>query len=113
MKTISKLNDKLIPLFQDGELPEDVLERIRGTIPTLRQMLVRLAGGPKPKDGEESIWAFQVGMKLRSATDDSVDLEDADFNLLKNRAKDNAMGWNSWELGQIRLHLEECEKAKS
>jgi|GEM_PF-3766020 len=107
MKIITELNKKLY--FVDEDLLD---EKNKGTIPTYKQMLLRLACNPTPKDADEGVWSFQVAIKIRSATGDSVQLEDADFRLLWNRAKENVLGWNSAYIGQIKLKLEESQQAE-
>jgi len=61
------------------------------------------------KSGEEAVDLFEIALKLKSAND-SVDLEDAQFKLLKACCNDNPVGWPSVIHGQLYKKLKESDK---
>lgn len=61
------------------------------------------------KSGEEAVDLFEILLKLKSANGE-VDLEDAQFKLLKACCNDNPVGWPSVVHGQLFKKLQESEK---
>ena len=61
------------------------------------------------KSGEEAVDLFEVNLKLKAANGE-VDLEDAQFRLLKTCCNENPVGWPSVIHGQLYKKLQEAEK---
>lgn len=111
MKKLSRLNEKIVPGIPANEMPPDIRETHMNLVPTYRQMFSRLAVLAKPKDDDESIMGYQLGLKIRSAEGDILDVEDAEFRLLMRRTKENVMNWNTNEHAQVLICLQQIEKA--
>lgn len=101
MKTIKGIDEK-IKHFEEAPGSDN--------LPTFRKMFLLGVGSQKGANGEEAISLYSVGLKIRDAKD-SVELEDADFNLLKKACNDNPAAWLSFYHGQVLLKLKEAEGA--
>ena len=61
------------------------------------------------KSGEEAVDLFEINLKLKQAKGE-VELEDAQFKLLKTCCNENPIGWPSVIHGQLYKKLQESEK---
>ena len=61
------------------------------------------------KSGEEAVDLFEINLKLKAAKDE-VELEDAQFKILKTCCNENPVGWPSVIHGQLYKKLQESEK---
>lgn len=61
------------------------------------------------KSGDEAVDLFEIALKLKHAQD-SVELEDAQFKLVKTACNENPIGWPAIIHGQIFKKLQEAEK---
>lgn len=104
MKKIKGLEDKLSPI---EELPKGVDVKL----PTYRAMFKAAVGNSLGKSGEESIDLYQVGMKLK-IEGDSIDLEDAEFKLLREACEKNPAQWTAHYHAQVLMKLKEAEIEK-
>ena len=102
MKTIKNVDSKP-EHFQDDIAPE-----VAATIPTYRKMFKAAVGMGLAKDGENAIDLVQLGLKLR--VDGDINLEDAEFKLLKERCSQNPAQWTAHFHGQVMMKLKEAEK---
>lgn len=121
MKTIEHMKEKC-PLLEpiEAHIAEEVktkMQELANNQATLRRLLVQQVCAPKAKDEMESVAVFQIGMKLRSA-DESCDLEDSEFRLVRDRVKENKLEWGGHIQGWVANKLDEAdlksrEKAKA
>ena len=103
MKTINRLAEKPTH-FREDISPEEL-----ENLPTFRRLFLNQLGGSQGENGEEAIEMYQLGLKIRSATE-SVDLEDAQFKILKKVCEKNKIQWLSHFHAQVLLLLKESEK---
>lgn len=104
MKTLKGLDQKPETLETEG-VPQNVLD----TIPTFRRLFKILVGNCVPKPNtDEAADLWQIGLKLKCEGD--VSIEDAEFKLLKNKAKENPTQFTAHILGQMLNKLSEAEK---
>lgn len=106
MKTVTGIDAKAHH-FVDEMTPEE-----QSVIPTYRRLMLNALGGSKAKDAEESVDMYQALLKIRGASD-KVDLEDAEFRLVLNKCKENAIGWPAIWQGQIITFLGQFDGHKN
>lgn len=103
MKTIKDVDAK--PTHFQDDLPADAA----AAMPTYRKMFKAAVGMGMAKDGENAIDLMQLGLKLK--VDGDIQLEDAEFKLLKQRCSENPAQWLAHFHGQVMLKLREAEEA--
>lgn len=106
MKTLTGLDEKLKHF--DDTMPEAVANNM----PTFRKMLCNVLGAGQASSGDEALAMFGLGLKIRTATTDSVGVEDSDFAILKAKVAGNPLGWMAHFLAQVVMKLKEAEAAK-
>lgn len=108
MKKLTGLTGK--PSISDESLEGDLRTAAEKMLPTFRQMLMaHVANAEPPKDPEKAIGLWQVGMKVRSATDE-VELENADFDALKDAVKSNGGRYSNHYQAQLFMKMKEWSK---
>ena len=103
MKTIKRLLEKPTH-YNEAASPEE-----NEILPTFRRLLLNQLGASPGENGEEAIEMYQIGLKIRSANE-SVELEDAEFKILKKVCEKNKIQWLSHFHAQVLLLLRESEK---
>ncbi len=101
MKTLNGLNRKLNP-------PN--LRTEQEAIPTYRDVLIDSLKFSRPKDGSESIKLNRLADKVFDSTE-TLQVEDADFLLLKEKTNANATGYLTWVHGQVMEKILEWERS--
>jgi len=101
MKTIKGLRNK------PGLLEEE--PGINSTIPIFRLLFKNMIGKSLAKSGDDSIDRYQVGMKLMQDQDD-IELEDAEFLLLKDAVETNQSQLAAHYHAQMMMKLKDAEK---
>lgn len=107
MKTIKGLDDQLTHFDPDAS------EKDRAQVPTMRKMFVSALGASTPDGGEQAIVMFRLGGKILDTKGPEVALEDAEFNLLKEKCGKNSVRWMAHYLAQVMIRLQEAEKAET
>jgi len=107
VKTINGLNSKL------QHFDESAPEVMTASLPTFKKMFLNLLGGGQPKDGDEAIEMFALGLKIRANQEDEILLEDRELNLLKTKCLANPAGWMAHFLAQAILKLKDAENTNS
>ncbi len=102
MKHIKDLDEKLTHF--DPEAPAQEAERL----PTFRKLFLYALGSSTASNGEEAVRMWDVGIKIKNAKVD-IDLEDADFNILKSVCEQNPLKWMAYYFAQILFKLKESE----
>lgn len=102
MKTIKGIEEKL-------SLVEDVAPGADVQLPSYRQMFKAAVGNSLGKDGDNSIDLYQLGLKLK-VEGKSLDLEDAEFKLLKTACETNPAQWKAHFHAQVLIKLKDSEK---
>lgn len=74
MKTIKDI-DAQIQHWEDG-FPKDQL-------PTYRRMFCNALGVAKANSGDEAVSIFDLGIKIKNCLENDIDLENAEFELLR------------------------------
>ena len=106
MKTLKGLDQK------PGTIEETTDERILEQIPSFRRLLKILVGNCVPKPNtDESVDLWQIGLKLKQEGD--VQVEEAEFNLIRSKAKENPTQFTAHILGQLLNLLKEAEKPEA
>lgn len=105
MKTLKDLDTHLVHFEED--LPIDTVAQL----PTYRKMYKAALGMVSSKNGEEAIDLYQVGLKLK-LNEPQIDLEDAEFKLLKEACAKNPVQWMAHYHAQVVLKLKEAEQLK-
>jgi hypothetical protein len=103
MKKLTRLNDKLDPIFDE--------EKASANMPTFRRLYRVCLGNALAKTPDEAVDLVQVGLKLR-LEDADVPLEDAEFALLKDAVTRNSQSMVAQLQGQLILRLREDENHK-
>jgi hypothetical protein len=99
MKTVKSIKEK----------PTAIVEGDGINVPTFQNMMRYSVG--MNVSGEKSIDAVQVGLKL-SVEQDEVQLEDAEFELLKSACRTNPMKYGDHFQGQLMTILKAAENGK-
>lgn len=102
MKTIKDVDTK------PTHFQEDIPEEVAAAMPTYRKMFKAAVGMGLAKDADNAIDLLQLGLKLKVEGD--VQLEDAEFKLLKDRCSANTPQWQAHFHAQVMLKLKESEK---
>lgn len=102
MKIIKNIDEKVKP-FQD-DLPEDVANKL----PSFRQLFKAGLGMAVRSDGEKAIDLYQIGLKFKLDQPD-IELENAEFNTLKEVCNSNPAQWLSHYHAQIMLKIREAD----
>lgn len=114
MKTLTRLNEHPSHFMDEGMCPH-CQQKISGLdvskVVAFRRLLLNQIGGSVADNGEESLDLNQLGLKLRQEQD-SVDLEDAEFRLLKKYCERNQIRWVSHFQSQVLSLLKESESSK-
>jgi len=100
MKTLKGIKAKPEPLD-----PEQKLDGI----PTYQTMMKYSVSMNLGKSAENSIECYQVGLKLK-LDQDEIQLEDAEFKVLKEAVEANPMRYMAHFHGQLMLKIREWEK---
>lgn len=85
-------------------------QHAKDDLPPLRKMFLDVLGGSPADNGEQSILMYRLGIKIADAPVDSLELEDAEFNLLKDKCLKNGLRWMAHYQAQVILRLQEAEK---
>lgn len=104
MKTLTRLNDKLDPIFDE--------EKAGASMPTFRRLYRLALGNSMAKNPDEAVDLVQVGLKLK-LEEDAVNLEDAEFALLKDAVTRNSQSMVAQLFGQLVIRLRDDEARKS
>lgn len=105
MKIIDRLDTK-------PDHYEKIPEGAESLIPTFKQMICKHIAVSAPKDSENAIWLYQVGIKIMSSDGKSVQLEDADFKAMADCVRANFGQYNTNYQAQLLLLLKEWETPK-
>lgn len=105
MKKINAVDERPTH-FQDDITPE-----VAAQIPTYRKMFKAAVGMGMAKDGENAIDLMQLGLKLKVDGAD-IELEDAEFKLLKERCSANPAQWVAHFHGQVMFKLKQSEEKR-
>jgi hypothetical protein len=105
MRTIKNIDAQIEHFIDDNSFPEDQKKQI----PTFRQMFKAAVGLSLSKDGEQAIDLYQLGLKLKISESD-INLEDAEFKLLKEKCGENPAKWIGHFHGQVMQKLKDSEK---
>jgi hypothetical protein len=103
MKKISNLDSEIMDFL--GE-PINLGTPAEPMHVNVKKVLVNHIGSIKPKDGEEAIRAYSIGLKI-AQSNGSVALEDADFKLLEKSLED--MKYSSLVMGQVFMVLKDAK----
>lgn len=105
MKKLIGVDEKL------GYFTDEIDEKSREALPTYRKLFKAAVGMVKAKDGDQAIDLHQLGLKLCVANSDGcLEIEDAEFKLLKQVCGDNPVQWIASFHGQVMVRLKESEK---
>lgn len=99
MKNLKNLNDKLKP--PNGRTDPN-------SVPSFKDIFVDSLKFTKPKDGSESIKLNRLADKIFDGGDE-FQLEDAEFDLMKQKVNDNGAGYFVWAHGQAMQYILDCE----
>ena len=102
MKKVKGLDEKLSTV-------EDIPDGTNLKVPTYRMMFKSAVGGSLAKSGDDAIEHYQLGLKLR-LDGNEIDLEDAEFKLLKGVVEKNPSQWAAHFHAQVVLKIKESEK---
>ena len=100
MKTIKGIDATPEPF---DELPAGV------TMPSYRKLFKSAVAMGAAANAEEAIDLYQLGLKLK-VEGETVDLEDAEFKLLKKVCEKNTACWIAHYHAQALLKIKESEK---
>ena len=103
MKKLRGLDDRPQPLEKDTS------KEVREQIPKFRRLYKMAVGNAMGRDAENAIELYQVGLKLRIDSD-TIELEDAEFKLLKEKVEGNDAKFASTIHAQMILRIREDEK---
>jgi len=103
MKTLKGLDEKLSTI-------EEIPAGVDAKLPTYRLMYKAAVGGSLAKSGDEAVEHYQLGLKLRIEGNE-IDLEDAEFKLLKAAVEKNPSQWNAHFHAQVVLKIKDSEKS--
>lgn len=96
--------------IEHGE--DDATPAQRAEMPSLQRMLRVFCMNYKPTDVQTSDILFQLGMKIRSAKEDFVDLEDIEFKKLMELFGPNPGQLNVYLHGIVMNALRDADKRK-
>lgn len=107
MKTLKGIDEK-IEWFTD-----DISDEQKALLPTYRKLMRVAVGGAAARNGEEALDYNEIGLKLR--VDGDVDLEEAEFKLLKRACEEHSAakrqdGWIAHIQAKVLLKLKDAEK---
>lgn len=105
MVIIEKLQDR--PTHFDSAATKADQEQL----PTFKKFFLDVLGASTAEGGEQAIAMFTLGQKIYKAASD-VDLEDAEFSLLLDKCKKNALRWMAHYHAQVVILLQEAEKGR-
>lgn len=105
MKKVTGLNDRL-------EHYEDIPRDAELMLPTVRQVLIKqvATAAGKPDEPEDTITLYELGVKLKKAPLDFLEIEDADFKLLAAAVRRNSAQFVTHYQGQMLQKLKAWEK---
>lgn len=103
MKTIKGLLSKPVPTEMQIE------KGIKEVRDTYRKMFKQAVEHTLGKSKENAIENYQLGLKLMQDQDE-IQLEDAEFKLLKEACESNPLQWISHFQAQILIKLKESER---
>lgn len=107
MKKITGLNDRL-------EHFEDVPEGAEFLVPLVRQMVVKqlAMAQPRAEKPEDAIRIHDVASLVMRSPLDNLDLEDEDFQIVQEAAKQNRPGYIGFYQGQLLKRLRSWSEAE-
>jgi len=101
MKKLIGIDEKLTYFTDD----------VKDELPTMRALLRAAVGMYAAQGGEQAIELYQLGLKLRMVDNSgTIDIEDAEFKLLKKVCEENPVKWIAHFQGQVLSKLKESEK---
>jgi hypothetical protein len=103
MKTLKGLNSR------PEILEENPTKEMIDDTPTFRRLFKIVIGNSLAKSGEQAVDCVQIAMKLRIDAD-QIELEDAQFKIIKDKVDDNPTKMPAIFQGQMRMLLDKCEK---
>lgn len=102
MKVIKGVNEKLelFTLTDEGE------QKDKASFKDMYRTVVSLSLG---NSGDQALEMFELGMKIKHAKSDDIELEDAEFKLLQDKVKENSLKQPAHFLGQLLSKLKQAE----
>lgn len=107
MKKIIGIKEKL------SHFNPDVGKEAEEHLPTFQQMFVSVLGGSPAENGEQAIAMYQFGAKIKDNAGTDMEVEDAEFKLLKEKCQKNALGWVAHYYAQVLIKLKSSDEVKS
>lgn len=102
MKVIKGVNEKL-DLFSISEEGE---QKDKASFKDMYRTVISLSLG---NSGDQALEMFELGLKLKNTKTDDVELEDAEFKLLKEKVQENKLQQPAHFLGQLLKKLKAAE----
>ena len=102
MKIIKGVNEKL-DLFSISDEGE---QKDKASFKDMYRTVISLSLGDS---GEQALEMFELGLKLKNTKADDIEVEDAEFKLLKDKVQANKLQQPAHFLGQLLKKLKEAE----
>jgi hypothetical protein len=106
MKTLTNVDDHL------DSFNEELNDDQRRVLPTYRQAFKSIVGMTLNGDPEKAIDLYQLGLKFK-LDEPNIQLEDAEFKLLKEATQKNPSQLLNHFWSQILLRLKDAESVKA
>lgn len=103
MKTVPNIDERVTHYI------DDVSDQIKTNLPTYRTMFIISCSAALGKNRNETIDLFDLAMKIKKAPVD-LELEDAEFKLLKSECDQNVGQWVAFLHAQLLRKLDISEK---
>jgi len=102
MKIIKGVNEKLelFSLNEEGE------QKDKASFKDMYRTVISLSMG---NSGDQALEMFELGLKIKGNKSDELELEDAEFKLLKDKVQENKLQQPAHFLGQLLLKLKVAE----
>lgn len=105
MKRITGIDERLVHF--NADVPKEEAAKL----PTYRALFVTVLGTSQAKDPAEALMIFAAANRLK-APGDAMDLDDAEFNALREKCERNPVGWLAYYHAQVLLKLKASEEGK-
>lgn len=79
-------------------------------LPTARRLFLNALGGCRVQDGERAMVIYDVGLRIRNSLGKAVDIEDADFKILREIISKNETGMFAHYQAQLLYILKRAEQ---
>lgn len=102
MKVIKGVNEKLdvFTLTDEGE------QKDKATFKDMYRTIISLSLG---NSGDQALEMFELGLKIKNTKENDVELEDAEFKLLKDKVAENKLQQPAYFIGQLLSKLKQAE----